>query len=1133
MLRSAPLRGVLYALLTLIVIGPTSRAQEDLPQGPVSPTVAPASDEGVKAIARFKVPPGLRVELFAAEPMLANPVAFAIDEKNRFYVAETFRLHAGVTDTRGHMNWLDDDLACRTVADRVAMYKKFFSPQEFASYSANADRIRLIVDRDGDGKADTATVFADGFHDAAVGLGAGLLARRGDVYYTNIPDLWLMRDRNGDGKADERTSLHNGYGVHVAFLGHDLHGLKLGPDGRLYFTIGDRGFNVRTNDGKSLAVINEGTVLRCEPDGSNLEVFAHGLRNPQEIAFNEFGDLFTVDNNSDGGDRARLVHIVKGGDSGWRIGYQFIEEPNSRGPWNAEKLWQPRPENTAAYLLPPLANMSDGPSGLVYDPGTGLNPAARGRFFLADFRGSAGTSGVRSFALRQEGPSYALADQQQYLWGLEATDVDFGTDGALYVSDWVEGWNMTGKGRIYRLVDPASGSDPLVAEVRTLLAEGFTRLTVPRLRELLSHPDMRVRQEAQFELVARTKNPVAGPGPELKLTPDHEAAIRALAESARSARDRLGRIHGLWGLGQVLRKSHDTERLAILEPLYPLLADRDPEIRGQAAKALAESVIMPVERVLPLLDDPEPRVRFQAMEALAGLKSSDGALAKILDRLRSDDGKHPYFRHAAVEVLAFIAGTRGRDEIMKHADDASPNVRLALVLMLRRRMDPEVARFLSDPDQTIVLEAAGAVSESEDMAEAVPKLAALSGRQGLSEALMRRVLWANAELGNETGARALVELATRRDVPESARREALRLLAAWAKPSPRHPITGVWRYASERPAAPAAEALARKVDELLGRGPEAVRRESARAVAALGVRTASPALARLVESNEVFASTRVEALKALGSLGTPELSTVLPNALKGSNGELRMEALRLLSRLRPTDAIEPLKDILARGAIRERQAALGILGDMKDPAADRLLGEQVERLTRGETPAEARLDVLEAASKRVDESVKAKLAAYESTRSKSDPLAAYREALVGGDAARGRKIFREKQEVQCLRCHKVEGNGGEVGPDLAGIAKKQPREYLLESIVTPNAKIAEGFESVVLGLSEGQVVAGVLRSEDANSIRIITAEGKPLTIAKSEVEERKRGASAMPEDLTKSLSRFEIRDLIEFLASQK
>ena len=89
------------------------------------------------------MPEGLKVELFAAEPLLANPVAFCFDEKGVAYVAETFRLHDGVTDTRGHMDWLDDDMACRTVADRVAMYKKYLG-QQVRVVSSRARRIRRM-----------------------------------------------------------------------------------------------------------------------------------------------------------------------------------------------------------------------------------------------------------------------------------------------------------------------------------------------------------------------------------------------------------------------------------------------------------------------------------------------------------------------------------------------------------------------------------------------------------------------------------------------------------------------------------------------------------------------------------------------------------------------------------------------------------------------------------------------------------------------------------------------------------------------------------------------------------------------------------------------------------------------------
>src|SRR5207248_4875191 len=97
-----------------------------------------------------------------------------------------------------------------------------------------------------------------------------------------------------------------------------------------------------------------------------------GLRNPQDLVFDQYGNLFTGDNNSDSGDQARWVYVVEGADNGWRVGYQFMERPYSRGPFNAEKLWYPHFDGQAAYVVPPIANIASGPSGAAYFPGSGL-----------------------------------------------------------------------------------------------------------------------------------------------------------------------------------------------------------------------------------------------------------------------------------------------------------------------------------------------------------------------------------------------------------------------------------------------------------------------------------------------------------------------------------------------------------------------------------------------------------------------------------------------------------------------------------------------------------------------------------------------------------------------------------------
>ena len=407
--------GSLLLSLSLLTSLSSSAIPGDGRQGDYNPPVSEGSNEGERAMGAFRVPEGMEAELIASEPLLANPVAFCFDEKGRVYIAETFRQKKGVEDNRSHMDWLLDDLAAESVADRVAYFKKHLG-EKVADYAKEHDRIRVLEDVDGDGKMDRTTVFADGFNAIEDGTGAGVLAIDGDLYYTCIPKLYRLSDTNDDGAADVREALHDGFGVRVAFRGHDMHGLTLGPDGRVYFSIGDRGYNVITQEGIRLKRPDTGAVFRCELDGSNLEEFAYGLRNPQELAFDNFGNLFTGDNNSDSGDKARWVYVVQGGDSGWRMYYQYLSD---RGPWNRERMWYPYRDSEEtkaiqpAYIIPPIANLGDGPSGLTFYPGVGLSKQYDDHFFMADFRGASPNSGIRSFANKAKGATFELVDSKR------------------------------------------------------------------------------------------------------------------------------------------------------------------------------------------------------------------------------------------------------------------------------------------------------------------------------------------------------------------------------------------------------------------------------------------------------------------------------------------------------------------------------------------------------------------------------------------------------------------------------------------------------------------------------------------------------------------------------------------------
>ena len=191
-------------LLLLVLAGIAAEPAPNLPKW--VPKMAPASDDAQNAIKGFKVPVDLKVELFAAEPMVAHPVALCTDDQGRIYVAETWRIADGTNgggdkdfgdmDMRGHMDWLDQDLNCHTPADRLAMLKRNLG-DKISLLTRNSEVVRMLEDPGHTGKATRSTIFADGFNTPLDGAAAGVLAYKGSVYFTCIPNLWELRDTKG------------------------------------------------------------------------------------------------------------------------------------------------------------------------------------------------------------------------------------------------------------------------------------------------------------------------------------------------------------------------------------------------------------------------------------------------------------------------------------------------------------------------------------------------------------------------------------------------------------------------------------------------------------------------------------------------------------------------------------------------------------------------------------------------------------------------------------------------------------------------------------------------------------------------------------------------------------------------
>ncbi|HYE19568.1 MAG TPA: HEAT repeat domain-containing protein [Tepidisphaeraceae bacterium] len=1177
----------LLALLLAITPIPTHAADETDPAPPVK---SPAPNKG-KLQAAELIPFGA----------IGSPVGITVDDTGRVYVTETNRRTNGELDIRKLYDFLVPTLSHHTVEDKRAFVRANFN--KGAGGDANKDgktdwhdltvpteKIYLLIDADNDGKYESKHVFADNFRDEVTGVAGGVLAFNGHVYTTIQPDVWRLTPSAADPlKADRRLSVSHGHGVHIGYGGHDMHGLTPGPDGRIYWSQGDKGYSLTTKDGKTLARQYEGAVFRVDPDGSNLEVFAYGLRNTQELAFDDFGNLFSVDNDADIGDRERFVYIAENSDTGWRATYQYRSRkipgvtPGGYNPWLAEELWKPHFNTQAAYLLPPLSNYSDGPCGFKYNPGTALSDEFKGHFFLTQFPKKL----LTAFRAEPSGAGFKMVADKVAFSGLMLTGIAFGPDGAIYGADWGDNaWAPHQKGRAVRIDLPgtANGSGPRV-ETKRLLAEGPAKRPIDELASLLAYPDQRVRLASQFELVKRAQRGATAQSG-LVTSGDHEnASLATLLSTAKQNDNLLARTHAIWGLGQIARTAPpsparantpsptptapprvgegggegQTQVAEVVKALINLLADKDPEIRSQSAKVLADARHAPaIPAIANLIADENPRVRYFAAHALGQLAPLDPAakphLPAILDLLAKNENKDAYLRHAGVTALIGLGSTDPAvvANLSTHADR---NVRLAAVVALRRLASPLVARFLADADEWVVTEAARAIHDDTSIPDALPALASALDRAipgaptpkptGLSagasrtahltiEPLVRRAINANLRVGDSASAHRLAKFAASGAAP-NLRSAAVDALAWFATTPKLDMVEGRFRDLGQRDEKLPQQALDPVLTKLLNDPAPAVRNSTIAAIQQLNFGEARDRLVALALDDTQPPAVRAPAVEAAYALKSPKAAEAVDKALKSTDPPLRATARTVLAQMKPTDAatLAELKTALAGDSIIEQQGALSALALMKHKDAATLLNDWVDRLAANTVPRPLQLDVIDAATAYAaaakDKALPAKLKNYQSAKGK-DPSAIYAETLEGGDALDGEFLFKSGL---CTQCHSLgEPGGAAVGPDLSKIAVRLPRPELLQSIVDPNARIAEGFATVTVTTTDGDSHTGLVLSESPTELVLKDAEGQTQKIKKSDIDFRGKPSSAMP-PMHEVMKPREIRNVIEYLSTLK
>jgi putative membrane-bound dehydrogenase-like protein len=1057
-----------------------------------------------------------------------DPTSVTFDEAGNAYVASTTRRKAGDLDIREHRLWIPDDVGLTSPADKLAFFQRELAPGKMKSgrgslkdhnkdgsvdwkdLTFHQERIYKLTDTDRDGVADKLTIFAEGFNSPVSGIAAGVLYFDGWVYLTAIPDVWRLKDTDGDGVADVKEVIATGFGGHIAYAGHDMHGLRLGPDGRIYWTVGDKGANVVSKEGRRFAYPHEGCVLRCEPDGSGFEVFAHGIRNTQEIAFDTFGNVIGVDNDGDQPkERERLMYLLEGSDSGWRNQHQY-QTTESR--WMKENMWMPAgAADQPLSITPPIANYSDGPAGFLFEPGHALDGDLRGHFILDQFpKGK-----MDAFTLVPDRDTFRQENLRVINDGLMGIGMSWAPDGRAYFADWIGGYPLDGKGAIWRM-DVAPNVDK-TSEV--FLSKPFSaEIPKDELLGLLGHRDQRVRVNASIRLHR------LGAWPEM------------LALALQTDSPRFARIHAIWGYGMGVRLGKVADASASLA----LLDDADSEIRVQAMKILSEAKTSQVltDKVVAQLSQNDFRVRTQAGITLAKI----GGKVPFTSLLRDAEAdlRLPWLRHGLVSGLA---GTQSSEELLAFAQTKTGAEAVFVTLALVRQKSPLVSKLLSHANPVVVTEAARAIHDDEGIPAAQQALAATFGQPNLPFHAARRALNANLRQGDEAALQRVLNWTIAQPEGAPLRLEGLNTLLAFDQPPVLDSVDGTARKYPPREVARLAALIRAKQDDLLKlQWPE----ERAPALSLLVKYEAAlpfPILQTLAEDLKASPGVRLQTLRLLGRLQEENVAVTrtLRNAAgEGNPSEVRIEALSQLFKRDSVAALEVARLIIASKVAKtpEKQAVVAALRGRDEPAAKSMLMDLVTRLASRQLDAGLKLDVFEVAGESTEPAVGETLKSYLQTGGKGAPkLAApglpYELLTEGGDAARGKALVNGHLAANCTACHRIDSDeGSEVGPMLRDVGAQRTKAELAESLVEPSAKIVPGFGIESIVLKDGTILAGSVLKETAKSLDFKLADGKTQKVAVAAIASRTPPVSVMPPMLG-ILTPAEIRDVVAYLSGLK
>jgi putative membrane-bound dehydrogenase-like protein len=931
------------------------------------------------------VPAGFRVELVASEPELVNPVAMTFDARGRIWVTESLEY-----------------------------------PRREAG--PGRDRVKVLEDSDGDGKADRFSVFAEGLN-----IPSGIAVGYGGVWVANAPDILFLRDTDGDGKADQREVVVTGFGRADT---HELpNSLTWGPDGWLYGWNGVFNPSKITHRGKTYEFTC--AIFRIHPRTRDFEVFCEGTSNPWGIAWDLDGSAFASACVID-----HLWHLTETGY------YHRQGGPYPPFTWKIDSIVNHRHQQ-AAYC------------GIHFFDSDAYPPRYRERLVMGNIHGNC----VNVDRLERSGSTYVAHDEPDFLAANDAWFMPVaqktGPDGCLYILDWYDRYHCYQdarrdpagidrlKGRLYRVryqdtpraapFDLARETDERLIQ-RLASANVFYRDLVQRLLAERSHPAANARLEALV---------LGGDAP------------------------RKARMHALWarlGAGPL-----ETEFL------LRLLEHPDPGFRAWGVRAAGNrrKVDAPVrDRIVALAGDASADVRLQV--AIAARKLDEvQELRLLLDVLKHSDGDplipqivwqnlHPLLEDQAA-AIAFVL-------LIDRAGYGESN---AVTQILPRAVE----RLLGRRDHAM-----------EPVVALVTDLADRKDDAGLAAAERALEVLAAWVQSDEIPARQLEKL-----------RDGLNPVVQGLLAAPQdHPAALAAALLATSWKDPAAHAKTRRAFERHDL-PGHRRLQALRAlVAARDAAIVESALRVAVDRGAGPVEFRGQVLAALGRIDDPAVATTVLERYPALDAGLKPRAVDLLTQrtawslalLEAIDAGRIPADVLDVNQIRKLQGT-------RHPGLAARVKARYGIVREGRNPA------------------------------REEVIAGMRRLLRGrlGDPHAGALVFKKL----CAQCHKIYGEGEDVGPDLTQNGRAS-FDQLVSNVFDSSLVIGSAYQATTIATTDGRVLTGLLGEDSPLRVVLKMQGGKQEVIVREEVEAMKVSPlSLMPEEIEKQLSEQELRDLFSFL----